>query len=226
MLSPRMTGRWPRPRSGRTAGVVLVLVLIVLVALSLAALALNRSVFTSTLVAGNLAFQRSTAHSADIGIETAVAWLESNTGLASSSTATTCTTGSTVLACNQTARGYLASRQDPSSSQTWAAFWTATLSASAVSLSADAAGNTVSYVIQRMCSGAGDASSSAITCDTAPSVAPSNCSTASSCDAQKINLVSVNAGSGKNGSAVYFRITVRVTGPRNTSTMVQSVIAL
>ena len=51
------------------------------------------------------------------------------------------------------------------------------------------------------------------------------CSGGSSCDSQKINLKS-SGGSGQNGSQVYYRITVRVSGPRGTQSLVQVVVAL
>lgn len=53
-------------------GVVLFFALIALVAMSLAAVALIRSVDTSTLIAGNLAFKQATKNSAEAGIEAAI----------------------------------------------------------------------------------------------------------------------------------------------------------
>ena len=57
-------------------GVVLFFALIALVAMSLAAVALIRSVDTSTLIAGNLAFKQATKNSAEAGVEAAIAWLD------------------------------------------------------------------------------------------------------------------------------------------------------
>ncbi len=56
-------------------GVVLFFTLIALLAMSLAAVALIRSVDTSTLIAGNLAFKQSATNAGDTGTEAAVAWL-------------------------------------------------------------------------------------------------------------------------------------------------------
>ncbi|HEX2011423.1 MAG TPA: PilX N-terminal domain-containing pilus assembly protein, partial [Roseateles sp.] len=69
-----MLSRYPKPE--RQRGVVLLLSLIVLAAMSLAAIGLMRSVLISNRVAGNLAFQQSATQSADVGLETAIAWLE------------------------------------------------------------------------------------------------------------------------------------------------------
>jgi type IV pilus assembly protein PilX len=193
---------------------------VVLVAMTLAAIALTRTVYTSNMVAGNLAFQQAATHSADAGVEAAVAWLENNNGQATSSSASTCTSGSSVLACPQTAWGYSATRQDPGTGESWSTFWDqiVTPNGMARTLSADAAGNTVAYVIQRMCSIAGDSQLTNNDCAVAPGATAGTCSGGSSCDAQRVNLNSV--------SQVYYRITVRVAGPRNTVSFVQSIVAL
>lgn len=65
----------------RQHGVVLFLALIALVAMSLAAVALIRSVDTGTLIAGNLAFKQGTITSGDSGPEGAIAWLSDKTAM-------------------------------------------------------------------------------------------------------------------------------------------------
>ena len=62
-------------RRGRQRGVVLIIALIALVIMTLAALAMIRSVDTSNLIAGNMAFQQAATHSGDSGIEAAITWL-------------------------------------------------------------------------------------------------------------------------------------------------------
>lgn len=220
-----MLSRPPRQRRA-ASGVALILALIVLAAMTLGAVALTRSVFTTNQIAGNLAFQQAATHSADAGVEAAIAWLENNSE-PSTSSATACATwvGSSVLACDQIASGYLAGRQDPSPGQSWADFWRATLASKAVTLNTDIAGNSVAYVIQRLCSGPGDASASTLDCTQSHHANTGTCAGGSSCDAQRINLKS-GGGSGQNGSQVYYRITVRVNGPRGTQSLVQVVVAL
>jgi type IV pilus assembly protein PilX len=61
-------------------GVVLMMALIVLVAMTLAGIALMRSVGTTSIIAGNLAFQQAARNAGDVGTEAAVAWLEANNG--------------------------------------------------------------------------------------------------------------------------------------------------
>ena len=196
-------------------GVVMIVALIVLVALILGSLALTKSVFTSNQIAGNLSFQKAATNSADIGVENAVAWLEQKNGKAG-----TCNPGSTILACDHKTDGYLAALQNPAAGESWPDFWTNTLvAANAVkTLSEDAAGNTAAYVIQRMCSSSGDASSTSVSCSTSPNSSGGTCAGGSSCDTQGINLFAV--------SQVYYRITVRVQGPNNTVSFVQAMVAL
>lgn len=215
-----LTTHIPQQRQSQR-GIVLVMALIVLVAMTLAALALVRSVYTANIIAGNLAFQQAATHSADAGIEAAVTWLEANNGVTTSSTATACTPATLpVLACDQTTYGYLASRQDPdiTSKESWSQFWTGHLNSSAKSLSTDSAGNTVSYVIQRMCSTAGDAQDTGNDCSTSPTYTAGTCAGGSSCDSQRDNLAGI--------SQVYYRITVRVVGPRNTQSFTQAIVAM
>lgn len=190
------------PRA-RQEGIALIVALIMLVAMTLAAIALVRSVDTSNIIAGNLAFKQSATHSGDLGIESAITWLEANN------------TGTTLHA-NSIASGYAASRQDPGASQSWNDFWTVLANNNqVVTLPADASGDTVSYAIQRLCNAVGDPASPATGCQ----VSPSASSTAnSSQDSGSIALL--------YNSQVYYRITSRVTGPRNTVDYVQAVVAL
>jgi len=198
-------------------GVVLIMALIVLVALTLAALALTRSTYTSNAIAGNMAFQQATTHSADEGVEAAIAWLENNNGALMAS----CATGGAVLDCDQTPQGYLASRQPLTAGESWTSYWARVLAGSAQPLNGgtpDSAGNTVSYVIQRMCSSAGDSQSTSNDCTISPTASASTCAGGSSCDAGQVNM---NAP-----TQVYYRITVKVSGPRNTQSYVQAMVAM
>lgn len=198
-------------------GFVMIIALVVLSILTLVAVGLIRTVSTSSIIAGNLAFEQAATSSADQAIEAAVTWIENNAGQASSATATTCSasTGSTVLACNQPERGYSATRGDPAASQTWAGFWDQFVAAGStpVAMGADSASNTAAYIIQRMCATTGDASS------------------ANGCSASPASLDT--SGSRKAGATaaatspqVYYRITVRVSGPRNTLSFTQVMVAL
>ena len=191
---------------GRQRGMVLIIAIIVLVAMSLAALALMRSADTNTIIAGNMAFQQSATRSADRGIEAAVSWLTANNA------------GSTLNSDDST-NGYAANganpAQSPTSGQSWNDYWAQTLTdRPPVQMVADAAGNTVSYVIDRLCNNAGPKTGGAA-CVASPVVA------SATGNAEEANEIGLNAP-----SVVYYRVTVRVAGPRNTVSYVQSVISM
>ena len=191
-------------RAGCERGTVLLIALILLVVLSLAGLALVRSVSTSNVIAGNLAFQQAATHSADSGIETAVAFLEANSG-------------GTALHASGLVGGiqYVALRQDPAPGVSWDAYWTSTLAGSGAvnTLLPDAAGNTVSYVIHRLCNSTG--------APTYPGCSASPVDTGSGGNSMGASVIQLNSP-----RQVYYRITARVTGPRNTLSYVQVVVAI
>ena len=205
-LTQIATGR--RSRSAQS-GVALVVALIMLVVLTLAALSLARSVDTSNLVAGNLAFQRAATQYGDVGTEQAVAWLQANSA-------------GGVLWQDSPAvanAGYSASTQtvgNPGSNQNWSAYWNTTITnapAGVVTLPVDpVTGNQVSYSIQRLCAAAGDPSSAAAAAGCAqPPAAATPCITQPCL---------------KRSAQQYYRITSRVTGPRNTVSYIQTIIAM
>lgn len=207
-----------RRRRPAQQGIVLLIALIILVVMALASVALLRSVSTSNVIAGNLAFQQAATTSADQATEAAIAWLEANKGQTATATANTCAVGSTVLACDQPARGYAATRLDPTGTQTWIDVWSALKTtgitpASVNNGTADSAGNTMSYVIQRMCGATGDASV-ANGCTEVPTSA--ECGNSHGTPPQQQTCT----------SQVYFRITVQVNGPRNTVSYTQAMVAM
>lgn len=200
--------------SDKQAGVVLIIALVVLVAMTLAAVALVRSVDTNTVIAGNLAFQQAAKHSSDAGVEAAIAWLDD-----CGRTHATC--ASSVLENDNPTNGYSATgskaEQNPAAGQSWDAYWAQTLAARAVTLNGgtrDGAGNLVSYVIDRMCNGTGTVTSGA-SCVASPVVMEATG------NLEEGNEVQLNAA-----SVVYYRITVRVAGPRNTVSYVQAVVSM
>jgi len=188
----------------RQDGMVLLMAIIVLVALTLGALALTRSVYTSNVIAGNLAFQRSATHSAELGIESALKWLEDNKGKVDATCAQT-------LFCKQP--GYLAHRAaDSAGHANWLIYWDKALgidnNAKEVSTQA---GNRVLYAIQRMCMKDGDPLDATNECIVSPTQPANN---------------EGGEAKPKEPSPVYYRITVRVEGPRNTRSLVQAMVSL
>jgi type IV pilus assembly protein PilX len=186
-------------RRDRERGVVLILALIVLVAMIIAGVALVRSVDVTTQIAGNLAFRQSGVQAADAGAEKARQWLMSS--------------------------GSLIADASPSYYSTWnggasAVFDPATFDWSGKStLPVDAAGNTTSYVVHRMCQNPGDPGNPATNCVTAPSSSSGTSQRITT--GQEFRCVGSNCTASSNP---YYRITVKVAGPRNTVTYTQVVI--
>jgi Tfp pilus assembly protein PilX len=203
-MNAQFTTRLP----ARQQGVVLMIALIMLVAMTLAGIALVRSVDTTNIIAGNLAFKQGATSEADTGIEAAITDLQAMSS-------------SQLWANGSTGTGYLAtwgSCRGPcyASGQTWDSYWNSSLSAVAKSLPQDSTTlNQVSYVIERLCNATGDPVSTAVDCSQPQTTGASS---GSSKGAGVIALL--------YNSQIYYRITVRVTGPRNTVGYVQSVIAM
>lgn len=193
---------------------MLLIALIVLVAMTLAGIALVRSVDTTNIIAGNMAFQQSATQSADTGVEAAVGFLTS-----------TLSADRTSLWVDILGQGYFASRQDPVPGQNVDAYWASLVTAGVtppVAAAGDAAKNTVSYVVERLCNSPGDAG--AIT-----GVPPI-------CSISSVNRAALDEGTDRGpdtprfnpsstGLIYYYRITVRVAGPRNTFSYVQAIVS-
>lgn len=194
-------------------GVVLIIALIVLVAMTLASVAMVRSVDTSTLIAGNLAFKQSGIASGDAGVNAGIAWINENMG---------------VLEYDLAASGYYATSQDcldltgngkvgkkclpPFSKFDWSN------PAGVHTLDKDDAGNQVSFVIHRLCNAEGALS-------------------ADKCSVEEGKLEGDSKGGvvqqARYGAASwstaairgFYRITVRIAGNRNNVSYVQAVIS-
>lgn len=197
---------------GRQQGSVLLFALVALVALTLAVLALVRSVDSTTLISGNLAFRQAATTSADAGVEAAI------TALTATQTANN---GKNVYmdathAFNLTnaAAGYY-SNLDTALDVTAATTWTDANSSDAVS---DGNGNTYRYIVQRMCRTANQV------------LTKTNClfsGEAKDNDGKTVLLPSEvcdGPGCPAAGQAPQYRVTVRVTGPKNTISYVQALV--
>jgi type IV pilus assembly protein PilX len=160
------------------------------------------------MIADNLAFRQAATHAADAGTEAAASWLATN--------------NNNSLWQNVAGSGYSAQRSDPSAGQSWDDYWQTFFVPNnmVVTLPTDAAGYTVSYTIQRMCFGVGDPNA------TGPIPPPPQCekttasalATTSSKTAGTVPLNQI--------AQVYYRITTRVVGPRNTVSYVQTIVAI
>lgn len=202
----------------RQQGVVLMISLIILVALTLGGLALVRSVGTTNIIAGNLAFQQAATHASQAGIEDGIAQFLETIDLSA-------------LQTDDYSKAYSASAPaatDPANAAAWETYWRITINPNPVSLPVaaktcvdrvctlptDAAGNTVSYIIHRLCQAAGD-----------PLLVASGCASG----AQKSSLVGASLAAGSVAlpmiTQYYYRITTRTVGPRNTVSYVQAIVA-
>ncbi|WP_299798532.1 hypothetical protein [Ramlibacter sp.] len=184
---------------------MLLIALVVLVAIMIGGVAMMRSVDSATLVAGNLAFQQAATNSADQGIEQAIAMLQMKAG-------------TNALNTDDSSWGYFAtmkSDQSPDSSTNWQAFWDRNLAANARDAGIDQAGNHIYFVVHRECSAAQAPGTTGQSCVASP------LATSSGGNSEEVGEIAL-----QSASQVYYRITVRVSGPRRTESYVQSHVTM
>jgi len=188
-------------------GVVLFVALIILVAMTLAGIALMRSVDTNVLIAGNLAFRQANTMYADTGVEAARAWLSANTAALNNNQPA----GALHYWANyQLGLNFLGTDPDPTKNYNW--------SQAAVVAAPDPAFS-ISYVIHRLCGGAGAPADAAAQCMQASAGGGSG---TSGLGTKGVVTYGVQALPGV--STIYYRVTVRVIGPRNTLSYVQAIL--
>ena len=188
-------------------GVVLFIALIILVAMTLAGIALMRSVDTNVLIAGNLAFRQANTMYADTGVEAARAWLSANTASLDNNQPA----GALHYWANyQEGTNFLGTATNPILNYNWA---------QAATVAAPDPAYTIAYVIHRLCGGAGGASTTAAKCMQASAGGGSG---SSGLGTKGVVTYGVQALPGV--STIYYRVTVRVTGPRNTLSYVQAIL--
>jgi Tfp pilus assembly protein PilX len=188
------------PERARQRGVVLIFSLIVLLILTIGAVALVRSMNSSLFSAGNMAFRRDLVNQGELAVSTVLAEFKAGGALVASAT----------TAADQPTLNY-SSVQLPTNNQgvptvllndaAFAATWTAGDLAGAPNT-----GVTIRYVIDRLCSAAG-------------------LSTAALCVQSS---ASPTGGTANHTAAVppptatVYRLSARVTGPRNTQVFLQT----
>ena len=211
-------------------GLVLFFALVALVVMSLAGMALIRSVDTSTLIAGNLAFRRAATASGDTGVEAAVAWLQAT----QAGNAGTTPLQNAAHVFNQTSLdtrpGYHASVDqaiDLFADATWAGNNSVRLTWDAAgnviydgtgASSTDTSGNRIAYIIQRMCRTPGV---------TIPSAGCLFSGALEDGQGKQIPLpqnVCTGASCPSTGQSPQLRITVRSVGPKSTVAYIQAYV--
>jgi type IV pilus assembly protein PilX len=199
------------------SGVVLFLAMIALVVMSLAAVALIRSVDTNSMVAGNLAYKQTAAISSSYGIEAMAdtigvkALAYGNADDAANGYYATCKTFGTgatdALKCDGA---------NLTADASWVAGTKSALAAgTGLTAGKDIYGNTIQYIVERMCHTAGAPSNSA--CLQAGVDLDNN---------SKNVLNEPNAGAPEVATDLpIYRVTVRVAGPKNTISYIQAFIS-
>jgi Tfp pilus assembly protein PilX len=197
-----------RTGARRERGTILFIALIVLVAMSLAGIALMRSVDTNVLIAGNLAFRQGATAGGDWGVEAARAWIAGNAALLNQDKPAA---APFYWANWQQNLDLIGNNSDPLvADYNWG-------SGEPADLGFDTAGNQVMYVIHRLCDTAGAPNvvqcvRSALSVGSGPGQGGSN------------QIQPTGGGNVSIGTVVLYRVTVRVTGPRNTVSFVQAVM--
>jgi type IV pilus assembly protein PilX len=212
------------PRRGLRGerGLSLLFALLALVALSLAAAGLVRTVGGGSLAVGNLGFKLDATTSADRGGEAAIAWLQANsTGV--------------VLDGNVTAAGYYATSidaLDATGRNTGVATravvdwnndncasvsgpYSACLDASAVNT---VGGNSVSWIITRLCAVVGGKNDVTNSCAMTLSSGPADDSASGG------QSYGENGGFPNTTTAPYYRIVVRSVGGRNAVSFTETMV--
>jgi type IV pilus assembly protein PilX len=204
------TPRRPHPAAAaprHERGATLIIALIILVAMSLAGIATMRSVDTSAIVAGNIAFRESAANAADQGLQAGHAWVTANAG--------TNTLYNDNNVQGNTSIGFFSSvtavDKDWSSPNSWSN--AATINGGLP----DASGNTIHYVIERLCA--------------VPNCAPNaTCGgTVNVCGSTPDNAAVSGEGVDQSSPnfftrppAMHYRVSSRSMGPRNSISVVQA----
>ena len=186
-------------------GVVMFVALIVLIVMTLAGLAMLRQMSSGVSIAGNIAFKQGATAVADAGVEAGRAWMGAN---------------APTLGVTQATSGYYATwalTVDPTST-----FWADNVWNIAPMLPPAATGNngnTVWYVIERLCS------------DTGPTWGPGMLPTQQCADSvgkavsgQSLGGPSYQGYTPPPPPAPFYRVTTRVQGPRNTVSYTQVVL--
>jgi type IV pilus assembly protein PilX len=204
-------------------GISLIVVLIGLVIIGFAAVALLRSTDTATLIAGNLGFKKAALATAGTGDTAAVTWLNGNAGVA--------------LHDDISASGYFATSadacdltgsitpDDPADDVQWDPTDADPGNAcQMVGRSAAAGDYDVHYIINRMCNVEGDPANPVA----ADGVTPRICSRSVGESTESSTAVGAIYGDSAWGgsSRLYYRITTRVNGPRDTVRYTQTFVVL
>lgn len=210
----RMTHSSWRQGFPRQSGMALIIALIVLVAMTLAGIAMVRSVDTSVMIAGNMAFRQGAAVAGDAGVEAARAWLLNNVAVLTSDAP-----GDGYYANSQLEQLDLTGNKTPGDTADDVA-WEGAGVSQPTCLDKDGAGNTVCYIIHRLCNTSGEAISSSKCSVKLSSRGGSNVGATR-------QMTTYQPGSWSEvATQTYYRVTVRIAGPRNNIGFIQAFLLI
>ena len=200
--------RAPQLRT-RQRGTILIIALIVLVDMTLAGIATMRSVDTATIMAGNIGLRQASVNAADQGIQAGVNWLTANLG-------------PTLVNDNHqpglASIGYFSSvaANDPD----WNDPLTWSEAGQLNNGNPDAGGNVVFFLIHRVC--AIPNCDTNATCGGKSNTCASTISTAALTQSGNDQTRPTDAHS--TAPAINYRVTAKAVGPRNSVSIVQSMV--
>ena len=227
-------------RQSTAQGFVFVMTLVILVAMTLIGIAVVRSSDASALVSTALGFRHAVSSASDSSIETAITWLTNNNSLLTADCASagyyasemsgttipsdytgTSTPSNSTDNVNWSRTGFSLSGWTPSdngSSAKCTPVGTGNSTRLASDPVSDTAGNQSSYIIQRLCTSTGIVSaSSGNVCATGQTTTLSGASS---------GAVSYGSYSVGGATQLYYRITIRTVGARNTVSYTQAKVLL
>ena len=203
----------------RQGGAILFIALIVLVAMTLAGIAMIRSVDTALGIAGNMAFKQASIQGTDRGVKAGFDWLITNSSGTTLQSTNPAVTGGAAYSSSRAA-----TEPDWFDIANWAAATSLPNEFGSVG-SADAAGNIVRYVIHRMCNCA-DVSYNGNCLGTSPAV-PNVCGLYYPISGGAAGgSMTVGSATFEGIPQIYYRITTRVDGPRNTVSITQVTVLI
>jgi len=207
-------GKLNRTLTVADRGFVLFMTLVMLVIITISGIAMMKVMESGSSAAGNIAFRQSASSAGDIGVEAARAWLLSQSAAA--------------LEADNAAAGYYSyagfgtpgysadkpNEFNPISQVTW------TDAAAVKSVGTEShTGYRIYYVIHRFSRVTGDCNDPGVACVSAPD----STADVGGAGTSKSAGTESNAGIQGAGGLVYYRVTVKVAGPKFNSSYIQVV---
>lgn len=193
----------------RQSGFILFMTLIIMVIMSIAGLALLRAVDNSTLVADNVGYKQAAILASDSAVYSAITWLSTNSLEADSTANGAYATSTTSL--DWTGQNTTDTIDNVDWDNSLTAATTPTKGAQvtfANGNTTDDSGNRAYYVVHRLCDTAGPSSEKTTSCVTSSTQASATGSTKIGTAYGQKALTTI--------TQVYYRITIKVIGPKNT----------